>query len=55
MTNGGRILGVTALGNSVLEAKQNAYKIVDKIEFTNKYYRSDIGDLGIARETIDHS
>ena len=55
VTNGGRILGVTALGNSVLEAKQNAYKIVDKIEFTNKYYRSDIGDLGIARETIDHS
>ena len=55
VTNGGRILGVTALGNSVLEAKQNAYKIVDKIKFTNKYYRSDIGDLGIARETIDHS
>ena len=54
VTNGGRILGVTALGNSVLEAKQNAYKIVDKIEFINKYYRSDIGDLGIARETIDH-
>ena len=54
VTNGGRILGVTALGNSVLEAKQNAYKIVDKIEFTNKYYRSDIGDLGIARETMDH-
>ena len=55
VTNGGRILGVTALGNSVLEAKQNAYKIVDKIEFTNKYYRSDIGDLGIARESTDHS
>ena len=54
VTNGGRILGVTALGNSVLEAKRNAYKIVDKIEFTNKYYRSDIGDLGIARETMDH-
>ena len=50
VTNGGRILGVTALGKSVREAKQNAYKIVDQIDFQNKYYRSDIGHLAIARE-----
>ena len=55
VTNGGRILGVTALGNSVLEAKQNAYKIVDAIDFPNKYCRSDIGDLGIASESSDHA
>ena len=54
VTNGGRILGVTALGNSVLEAKENAYKMVDAIDFPNKYYRSDIGDLGITRESSDH-
>ena len=43
VTNGGRVLGVVAKGNDLIEARKNAYKAVDKIEFDNKYYRTDIG------------
>lgn len=43
VTNGGRVLGVTALGKDLLEARANAYRAVDWIEFDNKYYRHDIG------------
>ena len=43
VTNGGRVLGVTALGADLKEARANAYKAVDWIDFGNKYYRHDIG------------
>lgn len=43
VTNGGRVLGVTALGDDLFAARANAYKAVDWIEFDNKYYRHDIG------------
>ena len=43
MTNGGRVLGVTALGDTLKEARANAYKAVDWVDFDNKYYRHDIG------------
>lgn len=43
VTNGGRVLGVTALGKSLREARANAYKAVDWVDFDNKYYRRDIG------------
>lgn len=43
VTNGGRVLGVTALGKDLLEARANAYKAVDWVDFENKYYRHDIG------------
>lgn len=43
VTNGGRVLGVTALGKDLLEARANAYKAVDWVDFDNKYYRHDIG------------
>jgi phosphoribosylamine--glycine ligase len=42
VTNGGRILTVTALGGSLDEARTRAYQAVDKIDFAGKYYRRDI-------------
>ncbi len=43
ITNGGRVLGVTALGADLKEARTNAYQAVEWIEFENKYMRRDIG------------
>lgn len=43
VTNGGRVLGVTAKGENLKQARENAYKAVDQVEFENKYYRHDIG------------
>ena len=43
VTNGGRVLGVTALGADLKEARTNAYKAVHWVEFENKYMRNDIG------------
>lgn len=43
VTNGGRVLGVTAKGNTLKEARENAYKATDWVEFGNKYMRHDIG------------
>ncbi|MDE7395731.1 MAG: phosphoribosylamine--glycine ligase [Clostridiales bacterium] len=43
VTSGGRVLGVTALGNTLSEAKKTAYENVRKISFDGMFYRSDIG------------
>ncbi len=43
VTNGGRVLCVTALGNTIAEAQQHAYEAVGKIHWDNAYYRTDIG------------
>lgn len=51
VTNGGRVLGVTALGSSVNEASKKAYERVKDISFANAEYRTDIGYRAIARET----
>ena len=50
VTNGGRVLGVTALGSSVLEANKNAYTAVNQISFDGAEFRTDIGYRAIARE-----
>lgn len=50
VTNGGRILCVTALGDSVSKAQANAYAAVDKIEWSDCYYRTDIGHRAVKRE-----
>ncbi len=49
VTNGGRVLGVTALGETVAEAKARAYDAVKKIQFDGAYYRTDIADRAIHR------
>lgn len=43
VTNGGRVLGVTAKGKDLKEARANAYEATKWIDFDNKYCRSDIG------------
>ena len=43
VTNGGRVLGVTAKGKDLEEARANAYKAAEGVEFGNKYMRGDIG------------
>ena len=43
VTNGGRVLGVTAKGKDLKEARANAYKATEWIDFANKYMRHDIG------------
>ncbi len=48
-TSGGRVLGVTAMGDDIKSAKKNAYNAVKKIDFEGMQYRSDIGDKAINR------
>lgn len=43
VTNGGRVLGVTANGATLKEARENAYKAAEWVNFENKYMRHDIG------------
>ncbi|WP_122641893.1 phosphoribosylamine--glycine ligase [Luxibacter massiliensis] len=43
VTNGGRVLGVTAKGQDLKEARANAYAATDWVKFENKYMRHDIG------------
>jgi phosphoribosylamine--glycine ligase len=47
ITNGGRVLGVTALGERIADAKARAYEAVDKIKFDGAYCRRDIADKAI--------
>ena len=42
-THGGRVLGVTVVADTLAEAIGESYKMIDKIEFENKYFRRDIG------------
>ena len=48
-TNGGRILGVTALGGDIEEAIGTAYKAVERISFEKAYFRRDIGHRALER------
>ena len=43
LTNGGRVLGVTALGLNINQAIKNAYSVVDKIKWNGIHFRKDIG------------
>lgn len=50
VTNGGRVLGVTGVGETVAKAKKKAYEAAAKIKFDGAYYRSDIADKAINRK-----
>lgn len=54
VTSGGRVLCVTALGDSVLEAQVNALEVCGQVTFAGMQYRSDIGYRAIAREKADN-
>jgi phosphoribosylamine--glycine ligase len=49
LTNGGRVLCVTALGDTVRQAQVHAYEMVDKIQFDGMQYRRDIGHHAVRR------
>lgn len=49
VTSGGRVLGVTALGNDIGEAIGNAYSAVSRIKWEGVYYRKDIGQKALNR------
>ncbi|KHK89577.1 phosphoribosylamine--glycine ligase [Novosphingobium malaysiense] len=53
VASGGRVLNVTARGDSVTEAQRNAYAAVDAIDFPTGFCRRDIGWREVARETRD--
>jgi phosphoribosylamine--glycine ligase len=50
LANGGRVLNITALGETVSEAQAKAYAAIDKIRWPEGFYRKDIGQRAIERE-----
>jgi phosphoribosylamine--glycine ligase len=52
VTNGGRVLGVTALGETVSRAKSLAYEAADIIKFEGAYYRRDIANKAISKFAV---
>jgi len=51
-TNGGRVLGITALGKDIEDAITRTYKAVEKIHFDGMHYRKDIGRRALCRKEI---
>ena len=47
LTSGGRVVGVSATGDTLSEAIENAYSKVDKVSFSNAFYRKDIGQKAL--------
>lgn len=50
LTNGGRVLGVTATGDTLSDALKKSYDAVDKIHFDNAHFRKDIGQRALSAE-----
>ena len=50
VTDGGRVLGVTALGDTLAAAKARAYQAVKLISFTGMHYRTDIADKALKKK-----
>ncbi|MBM3322811.1 phosphoribosylamine--glycine ligase [candidate division WOR-3 bacterium] len=47
VTNGGRVLGVTGIGSTLIDARNRAYEALGKVSFSGMFYRRDIGARGI--------
>lgn len=52
VTSGGRVLGITSLGDTVQQAIDTAYEACDKISFTGHFYRKDIGAKAVRRLSV---
>lgn len=52
VTNGGRVLCVTAMGDTVADARQRAYHIADGIHWSGRFYRHDIGARALSRTQV---
>ena len=53
MTNGGRVLGVTAKGADLKQARANAYAATEWVDFENKYMHHDIGNAILEQSVIE--
>jgi phosphoribosylamine--glycine ligase len=53
VTSGGRVLAVTALGETIAAARTRAYEVVSQINFEGCHYRRDIA-LSAADDTVRH-
>jgi phosphoribosylamine--glycine ligase len=54
VTDGGRVLGVTAIGDTLADAKRRAYEAVERIRFAGMHYRTDIGDKALkTKSSVD--
>lgn len=53
VTNGGRVLSVTAGGSDFADAKSRAYRAVERIHFENAYYRRDIADRALLNRNVE--
>jgi phosphoribosylamine--glycine ligase len=51
VTNGGRVLCVVALGDTVTDAQRRAYQAADRLHFDGAFYRRDIGHRAVSRES----
>jgi phosphoribosylamine--glycine ligase len=51
VSKGGRVLAITAVGETFANARARAYRAVDQIEFADGFHRRDIGWRELARET----
>lgn len=52
LTSGGRVLCATALGDTVAEARKQAYRLVESVNWQGKYYRGDIGHRALSRNPV---
>lgn len=50
VTSGGRVLGVTAIGSGIKEARDKAYNAIEKIQFDGMHYRKDIAERALKRQ-----
>ena len=50
ITNGGRVLGAVGCGNTLSDAKDNAYALCEMVNYKSKYYRKDIGHNEFSRK-----
>ncbi len=54
VTKGGRVLGVTAIGENIKEAIDRAYRAAKEIQWSESYYRRDIGHKALARLKVEN-
>ena len=52
VTNGGRVLGATAVADTLPDAIDAAYKLVERIHFDNAFYRRDIGARALKAKEV---
>jgi phosphoribosylamine--glycine ligase len=50
LTNGGRVLCATSLGNDLKDAQEKAYKLVNEVRWSGSYFRTDIGFKGLQKK-----